>query len=62
MRVYYPAPIHKQPVFQQMDNGYRSLNLPETDRATREVFSLPVHPALTDEEKAYIVQEVNAAC
>jgi len=61
VRVYYPAPIHKQPVFQQM-NGYGSVSLPETDRATREVFSLPVHPALTDEEKAYIVQEVNAVC
>jgi dTDP-4-amino-4,6-dideoxygalactose transaminase len=61
VRVYYPAPIHKQPVFQQM-NGFGSISLPETDKATREVFSLPVHPALTDEEKAYIVQEVNAVC
>jgi dTDP-4-amino-4,6-dideoxygalactose transaminase len=61
VRVYYPTPIHKQPVFQQM-NGYGSVSLPETDIATREVFSLPVHPALTDEEKAYIVQEVNAVC
>jgi dTDP-4-amino-4,6-dideoxygalactose transaminase len=62
VRVYYPTPIHRQPVFQQMNNGYGRVNLPETDKATREVFSLPVHPALTDEEKAYIVQEVNAAC
>jgi perosamine synthetase len=61
VRVYYPIPIHKQPVFQNMD-GYGSVVLPETDKATREVFSLPVHPALTDEERAYIVQEVNAAC
>lgn len=61
VRVYYPLPIHKQPVFQQMD-GYSKVVLPETDKATAQVFSLPVHPALTDEERAYIVQEVNAAC
>ncbi|MBZ0287286.1 MAG: DegT/DnrJ/EryC1/StrS family aminotransferase [Anaerolineae bacterium] len=61
VRVYYPLPIHKQPVFQQMD-GYSKLVLPETEKATAQVFSLPVHPALTEEESAYIVQEVNAAC
>jgi perosamine synthetase len=61
VRVYYPLPIHKQPVFQQMD-GYSQLVLPETEKATAQVFSLPVHPALTEEERAYIVQEVNAAC
>jgi dTDP-4-amino-4,6-dideoxygalactose transaminase len=61
VRVYYPLPIHRQPVFQQMD-GYSNVVLPETEKATREVFSLPVHPALTQEEKDYIVQEVNAVC
>jgi perosamine synthetase len=61
VRVYYPLPIHQQPVFQQMD-GYSKVVLPETEKATREVFSLPVHPALTQEEKDYIVQEVNAVC
>jgi dTDP-4-amino-4,6-dideoxygalactose transaminase len=61
VRVYYPLPIHKQPVFQNMD-GYSEVVLPETDKATEQVFSLPVHPALTEEERVYIVQEVNAAC
>jgi perosamine synthetase len=61
VRVYYPLPIHKQPVFQKMD-GYSAVVLPETEKATAQVFSLPVHPALTEEERVYIVQEVNAAC
>jgi hypothetical protein len=60
-RIYYPIPIHCQPVIQAMD-GYKNLDLPETDKATKEVFSLPVHPALTAEELDYIVKEVNAAC
>ena len=61
VRVYYPLPIHQQPVFKAM-GGYENVTLPETEKATAQVFSLPVHPLLTDEEKAYIVQEVNAAC
>jgi dTDP-4-amino-4,6-dideoxygalactose transaminase len=60
-RVYYPRPIHQQPVFQKLD-GYANVSLPETDKATSEVFSLPVHPLLTDEEREYIVREVNAIC
>lgn len=61
VRIYYPLPIHQQPVFQQMD-GYQNVVLPETEKATRQVFSLPVFPLLTEEEREYVVQEVNAAC
>ncbi len=61
VRVYYPLPIHQQPVFQNM-GGYTNLNLPVTEKLTKQVFSLPVYPTLTEEERAYVVQEVNAAC
>lgn len=61
VRVYYPAPIYQQPVFQKMA-GYQGISLPETDRVVKQVFSLPVHPGLTDEEVNYIVEEVNALC
>ena len=60
-RVYYARPIHQQPVFASQDR-FRNVQLPETERASREVISLPVHPALTDAERDYVVQEVNAAC
>lgn len=60
-RVYYPTPIHRQPIFQRRPE-YEGLDLPETDKATAQVFSLPVHPLLTEEERAFLVQEVNAAC
>jgi perosamine synthetase len=60
-RVYYPRPIHKQPVFEAMAD-YAGVVLPETELATRAVFSLPVHPLLTDEEREYIVDEVNKLC
>ena len=55
--VYYPVPIHKQS-FYVSDLGYKD-NLPETERATEEVLSLPVHPALTPSDLETIVGAVN---
>jgi perosamine synthetase len=52
--VYYPIPNHRLPSF-----GL-SLDLPQTERAAREVLSLPVHPSLTQAELERIVEAVNA--
>lgn len=60
-RVYYPLPIHRQPVFENMV-GYSRPHLPETDRAAAQVLSLPVHPSLTPDERDYIVEKVNELC
>lgn len=57
-RVYYPLPIHRQPVFQEL--GYTNLSLPVTEDLTARVFSLPVHPSLSREDLERIVAEVNA--
>ena len=57
-RIYYPSLIHKQPALQQ----YSHYELPESDKATQEVMSLPVHPQLTQEERQYIVDTVNELC
>lgn len=45
--VYYPVPVHQQPVYA---GTWRDGMFPEAERAAREVLSLPVHPSLTDEE------------
>jgi len=42
-RVYYPIPIHKQPLYQKL--GYRE-DLPILEKVAKEVLSLPVHPGL----------------
>ena len=51
--VYYPVPTHRLPAY-DLD-----LDLPETERAAREVLSLPMRPGLTDEEVARVVAAVN---
>ena len=52
--VYYPVPNHRLPAFA------RDLDVPETERAAREVLSLPVYPSLTEAELVRIVESVNA--
>lgn len=56
-RVYYPLPVHEQPIFQKM--GYGKLDLPVTVNLTKRVFSLPVHPSLSQEDLEYIVEQIN---
>jgi perosamine synthetase len=52
--VYYPIPNHRLPSF-GLD-----LDLPETERAAREVISLPVHPSLSTDDLERIVEAVNS--
>jgi perosamine synthetase len=50
--VYYPVPVHRLPAF-----GL-TLDLPETERAARDVLSLPVHPALDERDLETVVELV----
>ncbi|MBN1260168.1 MAG: DegT/DnrJ/EryC1/StrS family aminotransferase [Anaerolineae bacterium] len=55
--IYYPVPIHKQTYYTR-DLGF-DLTLPESERAAEEVVSLPVHPALSQDDLDTIVRVVN---
>jgi len=48
---YYVNPVHQMPYYRE---NYGSANLPETDKASKQVFSLPIHPAVTVEQVDYI--------
>jgi dTDP-4-amino-4,6-dideoxygalactose transaminase len=50
--VYYPVPLHRQPVYAHLN--YQLGQLPIADRAALEVLSLPMFPELTVAEQAYI--------
>lgn len=54
--VYYPQPLHLQPVFAHL--GYKEGDLPHTGQATLEVLSLPMFPELTDEQQEYVVSKI----
>jgi perosamine synthetase len=53
--VYYPLPIHKQPLYQSL--GYND-QLPNSEKAAREVLSLPVHPSVTKEDLENVVRAI----
>jgi perosamine synthetase len=55
--IHYPCPIHHQPAYQSL--GYDDA-LPQAEAASREVLSLPVHPALSQSDLDRIVTAVNS--
>lgn len=73
--IQYPFPIHQQPFYHRMSSrfyvlspgrrshvkgGNPTAHLPATELAAQQVLSLPVHPALSEEDLSMIVREVIA--
>lgn len=75
--IHYPMPIYQQPFYRNSTSRFRislldsptnaqwetsDLHLPETEKAAEQVLSLPVHPALSEDDLSTIAREVLALC
>jgi dTDP-4-amino-4,6-dideoxygalactose transaminase len=50
---YYPTPINQMPYYRE---NFGTFDLPETEKAAKQVISLPIHPGVTDEQIDIIAQ------
>lgn len=57
LNISYPWPIHTMTGYGHL--GYKVGDLPETEKAANEIFSLPMYPTLTFDEQSYVIDTLN---
>jgi dTDP-4-amino-4,6-dideoxygalactose transaminase len=55
--VYYPVPLHLQPLYSSL--GYKAGDFPHAEHAAQEVLSLPMFPELRPEQIARVAEAVS---
>ena len=58
--IYYPAGLHQQEAYACY--GYREGDFPETEKACREVLSLPIHAHLSEDQVRFAAESVAQFC
>jgi len=53
--VYYINPVHQMPFYRE---NFGSSKLPETEKASKQVFSLPIHPRVSEDQIKFIGETV----
>jgi dTDP-4-amino-4,6-dideoxygalactose transaminase len=54
--IHYPVPLHLQPVYRNL--GHAHGDFPETEKAAREILSLPIYPELTHGQMERVVDRM----
>jgi dTDP-4-amino-4,6-dideoxygalactose transaminase len=54
--IYYPLPLHLQRAFSYL--GYKPGDMPQSEKASNEVLSLPIFPELSEEQQNLVVDSI----
>ena len=56
--IYYPVPMHLHPAYAYL--GYKQGDFPKSEKAARDVLSLPIHPELTEDQIRFVADLIRA--
>jgi dTDP-4-amino-4,6-dideoxygalactose transaminase len=56
--IHYPIPAHLQKAYAYLN--YKPGSLPNTEKATKRIVSLPMYPELTDDEIDYVIESIKS--
>jgi len=54
--VFYPKPLHLHPYFRKL--GYKRGDFPVSEKISKEVLSLPVHPLISEKDIRFIIKTI----
>ena len=53
--VYYPIPIHKQPMYKKSNKE----KLPITEKLSEQIISIPMFPSMTEVQQNHVISKIN---
>lgn len=56
--IYYPLPLHMQECFAEL--GYKEGDFPMSEKAAKQVVSIPIYSELTAEQQDYVIATIRA--
>ena len=55
-KIHYPIPLHLQPVSKNLK--YKNNSLPNVERLSKRILSLPIYPELTNDQQDYVIKNI----
>lgn len=56
LNISYPWPVHIMEAYKNL--GYKTGDLPVTEKIANEIFSLPMYPSLTEEKQMFVISKL----